>query len=76
MPIVQSDLEDTLTRAFAGDNIEVKDLVGDQNHYQITITSEKFSNLNKLKQHRLVMSALKEELKADLHAVQIITKTP
>lgn len=76
MPISQNELTETLKTKFQEDEIEIKDLVGDQNHYQITITSDEFVNLTKLKQHRLVMAVLKEKLKEELHAVQIITKTP
>lgn len=75
MPLQVQDLEQVLKHSFENSEIIIKDLVGDQNHYQVTITSEKFNGLNKLAQHRLVMSALKEKLKEELHAVQIITKT-
>ncbi len=34
--------------------IEIKDLMGDSNHYAATIKSVKFNNLSKIEQHKLV----------------------
>lgn len=76
MPVTAAEIHTSLIRDFPQDKIEIIDLVGDQNHYQITITSNKFKNLNKLAQHRLVMQNLREKLKEELHAVKIVTKIP
>ncbi|MFQ3307103.1 MAG: stress-induced morphogen [Candidatus Midichloriaceae bacterium] len=58
---------------FPDSNIELKDTVGDQNHYEVKIQSKKFNNLSKVKQHKLVNEALKEYLGKDLHALSIKT---
>ena len=35
-------------------SIEIKDLMGDNNHYEAKIKSKLFNNLNKIEQHKLV----------------------
>ena len=39
--------------------IEIKDLMGDNNHYSAIIKSKIFNNLNKIEQHKLVYKSLK-----------------
>ena len=54
--------------------IEIKDLMGDNNHYSATIKSSKFNNLNKLEQHKLVYKSLKGKMGNELHALSIKTE--
>ena len=55
-------------------SIEIKDLMGDNNHYAATIISAKFNNLSKIEQHKLVYKALKGKMGNELHALSITTK--
>ena len=41
---------------------EIKDLMGDSNHYAATIKSSQFNNLSKIEQHKLVYDALKGKM--------------
>tara|TARA_Y100001958_G_C20710156_1_gene212157 strand:+ start:241 stop:471 length:231 start_codon:yes stop_codon:yes gene_type:complete len=54
--------------------IEIKDLMGDNNHYSATIMSKTFKNLNKIEQHKLVYKSLKGKMGNELHALSITTK--
>ena len=54
--------------------IEIKDLMGDSNHYSAIIKSEKFNNLNKIEQHKLVYKSLKGKMGNELHALSITTE--
>ena len=74
MPIAPNQLETILKTSFPDAEIEINDLVGEQNHYQIIIEAKQFAGLNKVAQHRLVMQALKASFASDLHAASIITK--
>ncbi|MDA9573689.1 BolA/IbaG family iron-sulfur metabolism protein [Rickettsiales bacterium] len=76
MPVPQNKIEQALLSALPRAKIEIKDLVGDQNHYQITITDKIFINKTKIAQHRIVNEILKDLLKMDLHAMQLKTLTP
>ena len=55
--------------------IEIKDLMGDNNHYSAVIKSQVFKNLNKVEQHKLVYKSLKGKMGNELHALSITTKT-
>ena len=55
-------------------SIEIKDLMGDNNHYSATITSSKFNNLSKIEQHKLVYKSLKGKMGNQLHALSITTE--
>ena len=55
--------------------IEIKDLMGDNNHYSAVIKSQTFKSLNKVEQHKLVYKSLKGKMGNELHALSITTKT-
>jgi stress-induced morphogen len=74
MPIAKSLLEDLLHKAFPNSEIEVLDLVGDNDHYEVKIISEKFTGMNLLAQHRLVYKCLSEHVGHKLHALTLKTK--
>lgn len=40
-------------------------------HFTIKIVSEKFSNINRIERHRMVMSLLEEEFESGLHAASL-----
>ena len=54
--------------------IEIKDLMGDNNHYSAIIKSSKFKNLSKIAQHKLVYKSLKGKMGNELHALSITTE--
>ena len=55
-------------------SIEIKDLMGDNNHYSAIIASEQFRGLSKIEQHKLVYKSLKGKMGNELHALSITTK--
>ena len=55
-------------------SIEIKDLMGDNNHYEATIKSKMFSGLTKIQQHKLVYKSLKGKMGNELHALSITTE--
>ena len=54
--------------------IEIKDLMGDSNHYAAVIKSKMFSGLSKIEQHKLVYKSLKGKMGNELHAFTITTE--
>ena len=54
--------------------IDIKDLMGDNNHYSAIIKSKLFNNLNKIEQHKLVYKSLKGKMGNELHALSITTE--
>lgn len=73
MPIDQDKLYDKIILAFPDAQIDIIDLVGDKDHYKIEIKSNLFINKNKVTQHKMVNTALKDCLGSSLHALQIKT---
>jgi stress-induced morphogen len=73
MPMVASEIESLISKAFPQAEIILKDLVGDNNHYEVTIKSAIFNGKSKIEQHRMVNRALHGYLGGDLHALSIKT---
>jgi len=67
------ELEQLLLRTFPDAKIDIVDLTGTQNHYQVSIVSERFRGLPRMKQHRLVYDALADALKGPIHALSLKT---
>jgi len=55
-------------------SIEIKDLVGDNNHYSAKITSKIFNGISKIEQHKLIYKSLKGKMGNELHALSITTE--
>ena len=55
-------------------SVEIKDLMGDNNHYAAIIKSSKFNNLSKIEQHKLVYKSLKGKMGNELHALSSRTE--
>ncbi len=54
--------------------IEIKDLMGDSNHYSAKIISSAFNNISRIEQHKLVYKSLKGKMGNELHALSITTE--
>ncbi|MCA8971451.1 MAG: BolA/IbaG family iron-sulfur metabolism protein [Planctomycetes bacterium] len=62
--------------ALPGAQIDVVDTVGDQNHWRVVVTSDRFDGLSLIEQHKLVMGSLSSVLGGRMHAVEIKTMLP
>ena len=57
--------------------VEVEDLTGGGDHLQVTVVSEGFRDLTRVKQHQLVYGALSQELASEaIHALALSTSCP
>jgi stress-induced morphogen len=56
--------------------VDLQDLTGTADHWKATIVSAGFAGKSMLQRHRLVMSALADELKSAIHALSLDVKTP
>ncbi|KAG5178766.1 putative bola-like protein [Tribonema minus] len=70
---MQAAIEAKLTSALAPTHLEVT--CSDGNKWAVTVISEAFQGKPLLARHRLVNTALAEELE-DIHALSLKTKTP
>ena len=74
MPLPKNEIEKLIKMAIPDASIEIKDLMGDNNHYSAVIESKLFTGLSKIEQHKLVYKSLKGKMGNELHALSIITK--
>jgi len=59
MPLPVNEIEKLIKESIPDASIEIKDLMGDSNHYSAIIKSSLFNNLSKIEQHKLVYKSLK-----------------
>ena len=74
MPIPIEEIKKLIKESIPDAIIEIKDLMGDNNHYSATIKSKIFNGLNKIEQHKLVYKSLKGKMGNELHALSITTE--
>ena len=74
MPLPLKEIEKLIKEGIPDATIEIKDLMGDNNHYSAIIKSSKFNNLSKIEQHKLVYKSLKGKMGNELHALSITTE--
>ena len=73
MPLPIDEIKKLIKESIPDATIEIKDLMGDNNHYSATVKSKLFNNLNKIEQHKLVYKSLKGKMGNELHALSLIT---
>ena len=73
MPLPLEEIKRMIMEEIPDASIEIKDLMGDNNHYSATIKSSKFNNLSKIEQHKLVYKSLRGKMGNELHALSLIT---
>ena len=74
MPIPIEQIKKLIKEAIPDATIEIKDLMGDNNHYSAIIKSKVFNDLNKIEQHKLVYKSLKGKMGNELHALSLTTE--
>lgn len=57
--------------------IQVQDLTGTGDHYQVTVVSSLFAGKGLVQQHQMVYGALREAMSSEaIHALALSTSTP
>ena len=54
--------------------IEVRDMTGTGDHFEISVISKNFSGKPIIEQHKMVFAALEKEMDKRIHAVKLKTK--
>lgn len=72
--IEASVIERAIKNAIPDAELKLEDLVGDQDHYAIEVSSELFRNKSLIAQHKMINQALEFCLGTTLHALKITTK--
>tara|TARA_B100001121_G_scaffold309068_1_gene334768 strand:+ start:1409 stop:1642 length:234 start_codon:yes stop_codon:yes gene_type:complete len=74
MPLQIDEIKKLIIEYIPDAKIEIRDLMGDNNHYSAIIESKLFTGLSKIEQHKLVYKSLKGKMGNELHALSITTK--
>ena len=69
-------LKSLLKEHFEGDEVQVFDLTGTSDHFEVHIVSNLFEGKSLIEQHKLVHAACGEHLTQAIHALKIKTSTP
>ena len=76
MAIPAQELEAMILAAFPDAAIEIRDLVGDSDHYAARVVSSAFAGMSRVRQHQAVYAALGGRMGGELHALQLETAIP
>ncbi len=70
-----TQMKQRLETAFPQAQIQVNDLTGTEDHYEVFVKSSVFKGLTRMAQHQQVMAAFQAELKTgEVHALSIRTQ--
>jgi len=68
------EIERLIRQLIPDAHVDVRDLTGGGDHFELNIKSSAFKGKSLVEQHRLVYQALGEAMNGPIHAVQIITQ--
>ena len=68
------ELKKHILEAIPDASIEIKDLMGDNNHYSAKVKSKIFRGMSKINQHKLIYKSLKGKMGNELHALSLTTE--
>ena len=72
-----AEIEATLDKALPGCTVNVRDLTGGEDHFQVLVVSSFFDGKGLVEQHQMVYGALKDALGSErIHALALKTFTP
>jgi stress-induced morphogen len=68
-------MKDRILKAYPDAQVDVVDLTGTQDHWEVYVETGAFSGLSRIQQHQAVMGVFGPELKTgEVHALSIKTK--
>ena len=74
MPLTKDEISKMIMSAFPDATLELKDTMGDNNHYSAKIISKIFNGKSRVEQHKMVYKALKGKMGNELHALALTTE--
>ena len=74
MALSVEEIKKHILEAIPDASIEIKDLMGDNNHYSAVIKSKVFKGMSRIDQHKLVYKSLKGKMGNELHALALTTE--
>ena len=73
---IRDGIQERLERAFEG-SVEVRDLTGTDNHFEVRVVSAAFEGKSPIERHKLVYAPLRDWIEDDtVHALAVRAYTP
>ena len=76
MPMEGAEIERLIRSKFPDATIELKDLAGDNDHWQAHVVTSAFKGKSRVQQHQMVYEALGGRMGGILHALALTTAVP
>ncbi len=76
MPMPGHEIERLIKTALPDAVIELKDLAGDDDHWEARVVSAAFKGKSRVQQHQMVYAALGGRMGDVLHALKLSTAAP
>ena len=70
------EIHDRILEALPGAAIEVRDLTGTSDHYEVRVVAKAFAGLGLVERHRVVYAVFQDVLGGPLHALSLKTLAP
>lgn len=75
--ISPQQVEDMIKVEIPDAQVQVEDLTGGGDHYQVTVVSTRFAGKGLVQQHQLIYGALRQAMSSEaIHALALRTYTP
>lgn len=75
--ISPQQVEEMIKAEIPDAQVQVQDLTGGGDHYQVTVVSSQFEGRGLVQQHQLIYSALRQAMSSEaIHALALKTYTP
>jgi len=75
-PLSIEQVQNILTETLNASHVEVLDMTGTSDHFDVTIVSSMFQGESLIRQHQMVYRALGEAMHGPVHALKLQTRTP
>ncbi|MEW5962606.1 MAG: BolA family transcriptional regulator [Pseudomonadota bacterium] len=76
MPMPGHEIERLIKAALPDAEVELKDLAGDDDHWEARVVSAAFKGKSRVQQHQMVYAALGGRMGDVLHALKLSTSAP
>ena len=76
MPMSATEIVDLIKTRFPDAKVDLKDLAGDNDHWQAHVVTAAFRGKSRVQQHQMVYEALGGRMGDVLHALALTTSVP
>ncbi len=76
MPMSATEIVDLIKAKFPDAKVDLKDLAGDNDHWQAHVVTAAFEGKSRVQQHQMVYEALGGRMGGVLHALALTTGVP